>query len=245
MPESRREAVLGALDAAGIPYRMVEHEAAHTVEAMDRLHLDGGESIPKNLFLRDAKGRRHFLLVADKDCAVDLRALRAILGTSALSFASEERLARFLKLEKGAVTPLGVLNDEERAVEVIFRREWPKSPFSASIPGTTAPPSFSPSRTWKPLSAPTATGFPSCACKGLGGGLRRPRFPCGGSRRHRTPRPGQPAPRDAATPGTALRRRASLHFLERAMFRNGKGGYAKRPHLAMRPCAFAGVTKGI
>lgn len=40
-----------------------------------------------------------------------------------LSFASEDRLKRFLGLEKGAVTPLGILNDEARAVEVLFDRD--------------------------------------------------------------------------------------------------------------------------
>ena len=135
MPEGNREAMLRALDAAGIPYRMVEHEAVHTVQAMERLHLDDGDTIPKNLFLRDARGRRHFLLVAGKDCAVDLRALRALLGTSALSFASEERLARFLKLEKGAVTPLGVLNDEERAVQVLFVAGLTEKPVLDVHPG--------------------------------------------------------------------------------------------------------------
>ena len=54
---------------------------------------------------------------------VDLKALRGQLGTSALSFASEDRLKRFLGLEKGAVTPLGILNDEARAVEVLFDRD--------------------------------------------------------------------------------------------------------------------------
>ena len=54
---------------------------------------------------------------------MDLKALRRRLGTSALSFASEDRLKRLLGLEKGAVTPLGILNDEARAVEVLFDRD--------------------------------------------------------------------------------------------------------------------------
>ena len=114
---------LGALDAAGIPYRLVEHEAVLTIGALDRLHLENGGVVAKNLFLRDARGRRHFIVVLPGHKSADLKALRARLGTSALSFALEERLMRFLGLEKGAVTPLGVLNDEERAVEVVFDRE--------------------------------------------------------------------------------------------------------------------------
>ena len=115
--------VLDVLDNAGIRYRMVSHDPVYTIEEMERLHLDADAEIAKNLFLRDARGKRHFLVVLCSGKAVDLKALRGQLGTSALSFASEDRLKRFLGLEKGAVTPLGILNDEARAVEVLFDRE--------------------------------------------------------------------------------------------------------------------------
>ena len=112
--------VLDVLENAGIRYRMVLHDPVYTIEEMERLHLDADALIAKNLFLRDARGKRHFLVVLAKDKVVDLKALRRRLGTSALSFASEDRLKRLLGLEKGAVTPLGILNDEARAVEVLF-----------------------------------------------------------------------------------------------------------------------------
>ena len=115
--------VLDVLDNAGIRYRMVSHDPVYTIEEMERLHLDADAEIAKNLFLRDARGKRHFLVVLCSCKAVDLKALRGQLGTSALSFASEDRLKRFLGLEKGAVTPLGILNDEARAVEVLFDRD--------------------------------------------------------------------------------------------------------------------------
>ena len=98
--------VLDVLDNAGIRYRMVSHDPVYTIEEMERLHLDADAEIAKNLFLRDARGKRHFLVVLCSCKAVDLKALRGQLGTSALSFASEDRLKRFLGLEKGAVTPL-------------------------------------------------------------------------------------------------------------------------------------------
>ena len=115
--------VLDVLDNAGIRYRMVSHDPVYTIEEMERLHLDADAEIAKNLFLRDARGKRHFLVVLCSCKTVDLKALRGQLGTSALSFASEDRLKRFLGLEKGAVTPLGILNDEARAVEVLFDRD--------------------------------------------------------------------------------------------------------------------------
>ena len=97
--------VLDVLDNAGIRYRMVSHDPVYTIEEMERLHLDADAEIAKNLFLRDARGKRHFLVVLCSCKTVDLKALRGQLGTSALSFASEDRLKRFLGLEKGAVTP--------------------------------------------------------------------------------------------------------------------------------------------
>jgi Ala-tRNA(Pro) deacylase len=61
--------------------------------------------------------------VLRKDKKADLKELQAQLGTSRLGFASEERLQKYLNLTKGAVTPLGVLNDETRTIEVIFDRD--------------------------------------------------------------------------------------------------------------------------
>jgi Ala-tRNA(Pro) deacylase len=49
-----------------------------------------------------------------------LKDLREKIGSSRLSFASEERLMKHLGLTKGSVTPLGVINNEDRQVEVYF-----------------------------------------------------------------------------------------------------------------------------
>lgn len=57
MSEKRR-AILAALDAAGISYELVDHPAVYTIEEMDALHLPHAGAVLKNLFLRDAKGRR-------------------------------------------------------------------------------------------------------------------------------------------------------------------------------------------
>jgi len=77
----------------------------------------------KNLFLRDYKGKRHFIVVLDKDKQADLKKMRDQLGTTALSFASEERLQKYLQLSKGAVAPFGIINDTNCAVEVVFDKD--------------------------------------------------------------------------------------------------------------------------
>ena len=72
--------VLDVLENAGIRYRMVSHDPVYTIEEMERLHLDADVLIAKNLFLRDARGKRHFLVVLAKDKVVDLKALPRKIG---------------------------------------------------------------------------------------------------------------------------------------------------------------------
>ena len=130
-----REKVEARLRELGIVYQISEHAAVFTIEELDLLSFDGQGEVCKNLFLRDAKGTRHFLVVLQKDKRADLKRLRGILGTTALSFASEERLARYLALTKGAVTPLAVVNDPERAVEVLIDEDLAGCPCLGVHPG--------------------------------------------------------------------------------------------------------------
>jgi Ala-tRNA(Pro) deacylase len=107
----------------GIEYQRQDHPAVFTVEQAKRLvpPLPGAKT--KNLFLRDRKGRRHFLVVVDYDKAVDLKALTPVLGVSKLGFASPERLKRYLGVKPGAVSILGLVNDLDGNVEVIVDRD--------------------------------------------------------------------------------------------------------------------------
>lgn len=118
-----REKVLELLHTLKIEYQLVDHPAAFTVEEMDHLNLPQYGIGCKNLFLRDDKGKRHFLVVMDKDKTADLKSIQAQLGCSRLGFASEERLMKYLHLNKGEVTPLGIINDLEAAVEVVIDRD--------------------------------------------------------------------------------------------------------------------------
>ena len=70
--------------------------------------LPGGHV--KNLFLRDKKGAM-WLVVAEEDRRIDLKALAARIGAGKVSFASAERLMAHLGVVPGAVTPFGLIND--------------------------------------------------------------------------------------------------------------------------------------
>lgn len=113
-----RQEVYAFLDSLGIRYQVSEHPAVYTIEEMENLGLDKIGGIVKNLFLRDAKGKRHFLIMMRQDKKVDLKGLQAKLDSTPLRFASEERLAQHLGLGKGAVSPMGIINDSEKTVEI-------------------------------------------------------------------------------------------------------------------------------
>jgi Ala-tRNA(Pro) deacylase len=112
-------AILAFLDEHNIEYQRADHPPVFTCEESLRLvpPLPGAKT--KNLFLRDQKGRRHFLVVVGHEKAVDLRALRDLLGVSKLGFGSPERLQRYLGVNPGSVSILGVVNDTQHDVEVI------------------------------------------------------------------------------------------------------------------------------
>ena len=102
-----------------------DHPPVMTVEESERLvpRLPGAKT--KNLFLRNKKGDRHFLVTVPHDRAVDLNALGARLGAGRLGFASAERLQRHLGITPGSVSLLALVNDVAHAVEfVIDRSLW-------------------------------------------------------------------------------------------------------------------------
>jgi Ala-tRNA(Pro) deacylase len=111
------------LDSKGIRYQRYDHPAVFTVEEANRLVPDMPAAHTKNLFLRDEKGRRHFLIVVAANKKVDLRQLSGVLKSSKLSFGSPDRLGKHLGVEPGAVTVLAVVNDADHKVEVFIDRD--------------------------------------------------------------------------------------------------------------------------
>jgi len=102
-----------------ISYDRHDHPAVFTVEQASRLvpKLPGAKT--KNLFLRDKKGLRHFLVVVDAEKRTDLKKLQSILESGKLSFGSPDRLKRYLGIEPGAVSLFAIFNDPDHAVEVV------------------------------------------------------------------------------------------------------------------------------
>ncbi len=118
---TQQEKVYKTLDDLGIEYKVIHHEAVCTIEDMDAMGIFTDGEVCKNLFLRNANGKTHYVVSMLKDKHPDIQKdIRSQLGCSRLSFGSDERLMKHLGLEPGAVSPFGIINDEDADVNVVL-----------------------------------------------------------------------------------------------------------------------------
>ena len=116
----RQEQVFSFLQQQGIEYSFYSHPEAPTIEiARQYWHNDGSKPC-KNLFFRNQKGNRHYLVVFDSDQSLAIHDLEHRLHQGKLSFASEQRIERYLDLKPGSVSPFGLINDTENHVHLFL-----------------------------------------------------------------------------------------------------------------------------
>ena len=120
---TQEEPVDGRLKALGIAYTRHEHPAVATVEEAER-HWAGIDAMHcKNLFLRNQKGTRHYLVILRHSKRADLRAIADQIGDGKLSFGSPERLMAHLGLTPGSVSPFGLIHNLDHQVRVVIDRD--------------------------------------------------------------------------------------------------------------------------
>lgn len=112
--------VFDYLNRCGITYDYYEHPETPTIESAKRYWREDGSKHCKNLFFRNHKGNRHYLVVFDCDQNVAIHDLEQRLKQGKLSFASAERMERYLGLRPGSVSPFGLINDTENHVHLFL-----------------------------------------------------------------------------------------------------------------------------
>jgi Ala-tRNA(Pro) deacylase len=120
MTQPAEQAVLDHLEGLGIAFARYAHPPVFTVEEAERYWADIPATHCKNLFLRNAKGTRHYLVVLRHTRVADLKDLAARIGSDRLSFASPDRLQRILGLTPGSVSPFGLIHPGAREVVVVL-----------------------------------------------------------------------------------------------------------------------------
>ncbi len=128
MEETRkREEVLRVLSELGIHYELLEHPPVPTVEEalpywnrIDATHC-------KNLFFRNHKGNRHYLVILKHNYNLNIRDLEQRLKQGKISFASHERMERYLGVNGGSVSVFGLINDHGHHVHLFLDTELQSS----------------------------------------------------------------------------------------------------------------------
>ena len=115
--------VYAALDALGVRYERYEHPAVFNAEDASKIWDPIPGTQCKNLFLRNKKGDRHYLVILEISKRADLKDLVKVVGDDRLSFGSPDRLMARLGLTPGSVSPFGLINDADGSVRVILDRD--------------------------------------------------------------------------------------------------------------------------
>jgi Ala-tRNA(Pro) deacylase len=123
-PPHDRDSLLAFLAERGIDQTTHDHPAVFRVEEGLELKAAMPGAHTKNLFLKDKKGRL-WLISAQQDTVIDLKAAPRRIGSDRLSFGNEALMWETLGVRPGSVTALGLINDVDRRVTfVLDRRLW-------------------------------------------------------------------------------------------------------------------------
>jgi Ala-tRNA(Pro) deacylase len=120
MDVDKRAQVSAYLDELNIYYDIHEHPPVPTVEEALPHWLSIDAAHCKNLFFRNHKGNKHYLVILDHRRKLNIRDLEQKLKQGKISFASPKRLDRYLGLDAGSVSAFGIINDHENHVHLFI-----------------------------------------------------------------------------------------------------------------------------
>jgi len=117
---NKREKVIEILEKLNIDFELHEHPPVPSVEEalpywnqIDATHC-------KNLFFRNHKGNRHYLVILRHDRLLNIRDLEQRLKQGKISFASQNRMEKYLGLTGGSVSVFGLINDSENHIHLFL-----------------------------------------------------------------------------------------------------------------------------
>ena len=115
--------VANKLQELGITFDVVEHPPAFTTEQADS-YIEGMEGVrTKSMFLTNKKKTQYYLLIMDDKKRLDIDDFKVQVGADRIRMASLESLAEKMNLPAGTVSPFGLLNNEEKDIQVYFDKE--------------------------------------------------------------------------------------------------------------------------
>ena len=122
------------LDNLGIEYKRTDHEPADNMEACNEIDAVLGVLICKNLFLCNRQKTDFYLLMMPGDKKFKTKELSAQINSARLSFAEPENMLKYLDIEPGAVSIMGLMNDKEHAVQLLIDEDVLKGEYLGCHP---------------------------------------------------------------------------------------------------------------
>ncbi|MDT8401458.1 MAG: prolyl-tRNA synthetase associated domain-containing protein [Bacteroidales bacterium] len=111
------------LDKLNIHYQYREHPPVNTIEEASIYWKNYDSGRCKNIFLRNHKGNKHYLVILEHLRQLNMKDLEKRLKQGKLTFASEKRLMKYLGLKPGSVSPFGLINDYSNHVHLFIDKK--------------------------------------------------------------------------------------------------------------------------
>jgi Ala-tRNA(Pro) deacylase len=122
------------LDSLGIKFKRVDHEAATTMAACEDIDTFLGTYMCKNLFLCNRQKTRFYLLLMPGNKKFKTKELSNQINTSRLSFADAEDMLKYLDIEPGAVSVMGLMNDKDHVIQLLIDDDLKKDDYIGCHP---------------------------------------------------------------------------------------------------------------
>ncbi len=122
------------LDDLGIEYKRTDHGPADNMEACNKIDAVLGVMICKNLFLCNRQKTNFYLLMMPGDKKFKTKELSSQINSARLSFASSEDMLKYLDIEPGAVSIMGLMNDKECEVKLLIDEDVLKGEYLGCHP---------------------------------------------------------------------------------------------------------------
>jgi len=124
------------LDGLGIEYERVDHHdaPAMTMEACEEIDKTMGVVMCKNLFLCNQQKTMFYLLLMPADKPFKTKEITKQIGSARLSFAGPEFMLKYLDIEPGAVSLMGLINDTENGVRLLVDEDLMKEEYLGCHP---------------------------------------------------------------------------------------------------------------
>jgi Ala-tRNA(Pro) deacylase len=122
-----QQQVYDYLNRLGIGFEYYEHPEAPTIEIAAQYYRGEGTTLCKNLFFRNHKGNRHYLVIMDSQHAMDIHDIEHRLHQGKLSFASPERMMKYLGVRPGSVSLFTLINDVNHEVTLFVDSQLKKA----------------------------------------------------------------------------------------------------------------------